>query len=535
MEAEATTQIEARSAAGVGATAGTAGICFALGALSLVNLFVPAIPFPPFQLAQALVQATPGPVATAVIENLGPLALPLAVVATAVLFVLAGAACGVLAVRFLRPGARAWVIASGLPWLAWFAAAPSGLRSAHLGGHIAAMLIGWTISAGTGAWVAARIRGGSVAAGSPTPQARTPGADDPTRRYLIRAGAAGVGGLALAMSGLSKVVSPSADPGNRPLAALGVAPSQPSPQASASSAGFSAIKGLSPEITPTADFYTIDEAIVDPNLDPASWSLKVEGLVDRPASLTHDDLLDMRAVERPQTLLCISQPPGGDLISTAVWTGVPMRDLLTRAGADTSALEVVFRSADGYSDSLSFEQCMDPETLLAFGMNGRTLPRAHGFPVRLLSTGTYGMKNPKWITSIEVVDSAYTGFWEERGWAKVAPVKTGARIDTPTGAEQIVAGRTVTVAGVAFAGDRGVSRVEVSADGGANWADAVLKPPLGPFTWVLWRYDWSPSEPGSTLLVARAYDGEGVVQTSEETAAHPAGASGLHELSLEVA
>ena len=151
----------------------------------------------------------------------------------------------------------------------------------------------------------------------------------------------------------------------------------------------------------------------------------------RPLRLTYDQLLSLPVVERYQTLECISNTVGGDLISTARWEGIPLPLVLERAGVGPEAVEVVFRCAGGYSDSLSMAQAMDERTLLAVGMNGRVLPRAHGFPVRVLTVGTYGMKNPKWVTDIEVVDAPYQGFWEQRGWSKLAMVKTGSRVDTP--------------------------------------------------------------------------------------------------------
>lgn len=512
-----------RSVNRIGAAAGFAGLAGATAILAVVNLVAPAVPFPPFQAAQALIRATPGGLATAAIERLGHLALPLATFGAALLFVASGTLVGILALRLSRSGGvRAWAVAMGTLWAVWFAIAPS--RSMHPGAYLVAAAVGTA----TAAWVAASVAGRLRAAPPPPPDAP----DDPTRRYLFRAGAAGVGGVLLGMSGLSSLIRPSSDPGGRPLSLASVSAAPPA-SPGAADASFAKIPGLTPEVTPLRDFYTIDEAIVDPSLDAESWRLRISGLVDRPVDLTYADLTDMRAVERPQTLSCVSNPVGGGLMSTAVWTGIPMREVLQRAGADPGrAVEVVFRSADGYSNSLSFEQAMDPETLLALGMNGRTLPRAHGYPARLLATGTYGTKNPKWVTSIEVVDAPYDGYWEQRGWAKVAPVKTGARIDTVRDGDEVSG--TVTVAGVAFAGDRGISAVEVSTDAGASWNPALLKSALGPFTWRLWRYDWRPEEPGQALVVARARDGEGTVQTATVAGPHPDGASGLHEVTVTV-
>src|SRR5207302_11230982 len=202
--------------------------------------------------------------------------------------------------------------------------------------------------------------------------------------------------------------------------------------------------------------------------------------------------------DRYQTLECISNRVGGKLMSNAKWIGVPLNEILDRAGVNTSrAVEVVFRAAGGYSDSLPIDHAMDPSTLIAIGMNGHVLPRAHGYPARLLSVGTYGMKNPKWLTGIQVVDRPFAGYWEQRGWAKLPTVETESRIDIPTNGA--VVGRATTIAGVAFAADRGISRVELTTDGGRNWAPAELKTALGPYTWRLWRYRWTPRQSGRAL------------------------------------
>jgi len=254
-------------------------------------------------------------------------------------------------------------------------------------------------------------------------------------------------------------------------------------------AGFRSIPGLTPRVTSVGDFYVVDEALVDPALDPALWSLAIHGEVERPTQWSQDGLLALPAVERYQTLACISNPVGGQLISTTKWTGVPLARLLHDARPSPDAIEVVFRSADGYSESLPLDIAMDPSTLIAYGMEGRALPVAHGFPARLLSTGTYGMKNPKWLQDIELVRTPFAGFWETRGWSKKAVVKTWCRIDTP------VSGRRgsgpTTIAGVAFAGARGVALVEVSTDDGTTW-----HPATGTNNWT---YSWTSRRPPPSL------------------------------------
>jgi DMSO/TMAO reductase YedYZ molybdopterin-dependent catalytic subunit len=204
------------------------------------------------------------------------------------------------------------------------------------------------------------------------------------------------------------------------------------PPVSTSDTSIAATPGLSPEITPNDRFYVVDEEIIDPDIDPAGWRVSVKGNVDRPFLLGYDELTSMPAVERFQTLQCISNPVGGPLISNAKWTGVPLRDLLERAGMRPGAREVVFRQFEGdYSDSLSLAAAAAPAVLVALGMNDHVLPREHGFPARVLIPGVYGMKMVKWLGEIEVVDVPHAGYWERRGWSKEAVVKTMSRIDTP--------------------------------------------------------------------------------------------------------
>jgi len=349
---------------------------------------------------------------------------------------------------------------------------------------------------------------------------------DPVRRRLVTAGWIGVAGMVLGWAELGRLLFPRPDPGRLPLRAASVTPTAP-PSPAPGDAVFARISALAPRITSNDAFYVVDEEIVDPDIDPVAWRLRVGGAVDAPFELTYDELLAMPAIERFQTLECISNPTGGDLISTAKWTGVPMHSLLERARPTAGALEVVSRAVGGYSDSIPLAQAMLPTTLVAFGMNGRELPRHHGFPARLLVPGLYGMKQPKWLQEIEVVERPYTGYWEARGWIKAAVVKTTARVDT-FGARAA----PYTIAGVAFAGDRGISKVEVSTDGGSSWEEAQLETELAADTWRRWALPFSPSGSGPFDVVARATDGNGATQTRAVAPPHPSGATGYDEVVL---
>lgn len=297
---------------------------------------------------------------------------------------------------------------------------------------------------------------------------------------------------------------------------------------------FSRIEGLPPELTPNEQFYVVSKNPpgFDPTVDAAQWALRLMGLVAAPLRLTYEELKAMPATEQVQTLECISNEVGGDLISTARWKGVRLRDVLQRAGGlHPTAFKVVFRCADGYKESLPIADAMHPATLLAYEMNGEPLPAKHGFPVRLLVPGLYGMKNPKWITTIEAVDYDLQGYWEASGWSDEAVVKTMSEF---TGVPRSAPLGEVGLGGVAYAGDRGITNVEYSADDGRTWHPAETKAALAPFTWVLWAALWRPTKPGEYMLKVRARDGAGVLQIAERSNPLPDGASGYHSIRVRV-
>jgi DMSO/TMAO reductase YedYZ molybdopterin-dependent catalytic subunit len=291
---------------------------------------------------------------------------------------------------------------------------------------------------------------------------------------------------------------------------------------------------LTPVITSVADFYHVSKNISDPVVDGATWSLTIGGLVDTPLTLTYDDVAARSTTQNITTLACISNQLNGDLAGTAEWTGFPLRELLEEAGVDPAAVDIVFRAADGYDDSIPLAQAMHPTTLLVTGMNGEPLPPDHGYPARLIVPPIYGMKNVKWVEQIEAVDHDYQGFWQTRGWSDPAPYQIWGRIDTPAGGEEIPAGSAVA-AGVASAGNRGIYRVEISLDEGATWADATLEPSINPdFTWVRWVFPFEAAS-GTVKLWMRATDGEGTVAPEEQRPPLPDGATGWPERTFRVA
>jgi len=272
----------------------------------------------------------------------------------------------------------------------------------------------------------------------------------------------------------------------------------------------SGTRRLASEVTPNDQFYQVSKNYpFDPTVDRATWSLEVAGLVATPIRLSYAEFVRAApAVERYHTLECISNEVGGDLIGNAKWKGVRVRDLLALAGVRPSATTVVWRSADGYRESVPLAIAMDPDSLLVYEMNGVALPEKHGAPLRVLLPNRYGMKQPKWLTGIELSRLDIMGYWERQGLSKAGIVKTqSAFLDAAPGA-----GAVVALAGWAFAGRRGIARVEISADGGTSWIPASVKAPLGAGCWQWWTAAWHAPAPGAYVLTVRAADAAGVLQ-----------------------
>jgi DMSO/TMAO reductase YedYZ molybdopterin-dependent catalytic subunit len=286
-------------------------------------------------------------------------------------------------------------------------------------------------------------------------------------------------------------------------------------------------------ITPNERFYVVTKNLVDPDVNASWWRLAIDGAVDRPRSYSLDELRALPSIRQEQTLECISNRVGSGLMSNAVWTGVRLPDLLATAGPISSATRVILHAADGYTHTISVEKAMEPTTLLAHRMNGQPLPGRHGYPVRLLVPGTYGEVHVKWLDRIEFTDRPFEGYYEKQGW-KPYFVNTTSRFDTPRSGQRIGSATMIPLAGVAFAGDRGISRVEVTADGGSTWEAATITYAGTRLTWSLWRHEWRAPGPGSFELAVRATDGPGGVQLATDHGAIPAGATGLHRVKVVV-
>src|SRR5882724_4038348 len=297
-------------------------------------------------------------------------------------------------------------------------------------------------------------------------------------------------------------------------------------------------------IRPVDEFYQVSKNLIDPDVARDSWRLDIIGQVENPRVYSFADIAAMPAVEQETTLLCISYGVGSGLCSNAIWKGVPLPTLLAQVKPNPNVTTVLFRAADGYYETFRFEKAMELTTLVAYEMNGEPLPRRHGFPLRLIVPGLYGEKNPKWLTRIELLDEADgrlhrrhgCGFYKEQGWGRQGDaIPTHSRFDAPqVRGDHFEApfqvGKPVELRGMAFGGDRGILKVEISSDDGETWDAAEITKPGTKLSWSLWSYQWTPDEEGETGLVVRATDGDGKLQISEYRDQVPDGATGLHRV-----
>jgi len=458
------------------------------------------------------------------------LALNVLVVALALL--LAGGV-GVLAARNFTLGAAAFVAAGAL---ALFAAVRDPLVSQ---GH-ALLVAVLAVSAGLAvlAGLLSLVPGTSVAGafgGQAQPGAPgTAGDDDAAwtrRRFLIAS--AGTIGVVVAAGGAGRwllqdehgegIVSTS----RLPAAFIAVPPL-------ATDQTIDRV-GITPLVVPNDQFYRIDTALLVPQVDVASWQLEVKGMVDHPLTFTYDQLLAMPLYEQYVTIACVSNKVGDHLVGNALWTGVRLKEVLAQAGVQAGATQIVGRSVDGFTVGFPTSWALDPqrEPLIAVGMAREPLPAAHGFPARLIVPGLFGyVSATKWLASIELTTrEAVDGYWIPLGWAKDGPILTQSRIDLPVNGDDVAAG-PYEVAGVAWAPDRGITKVELKVDDG-DWQAARISRPISKATWVQWAFDWTAT-PGRHSLEVRATDGTGTVQTDEQTDPAPDGARGHHRISVNV-
>lgn len=355
---------------------------------------------------------------------------------------------------------------------------------------------------------------------TPTPETLAPVATPVGRRAVI----AGIAGLALAAASGALLRALNA---RAAFSYDGLAYSGP---------------GVQP-IAPADKFYTVTKNVVDPDVLPEVWRLEIGGMVEEPRSYDFAALQALPGIDQESTLMCISNQIGAGLMSNAVWTGVRLRDLLEASRPLPGAVEVFLRAADGYTDTFSIDKALEPETLVAYAINGAPLPQRHGFPARVIVPGLFGEKNVKWVTRIEVIDHDAKGFYEQQGWGPSFVIPTRSDIFGPRWVrkkgdafvEPFAVGKRATIRGRAFAGNRGIQRVDYSLDDGATWHESRIDYAGTNLTWTFWSFDWVPEMSGDYTIVSRAIDGTGEPQIEERRSIVPQGATGLHRVVATVA
>ncbi len=491
-----------------------------------------------------VVDLAPGWLVRRTIDLLGTSQKPALLTGIVVVTLLAGAVLGRVVVDGRRTGRAAFMgfglVGAGAA--AWSGSPFSGLVT----GAIAAALGIAALEAGLRRVPAAGPLTGDPAVGPPADVPfQDPRVKASTRRGFITyaagmsvtAGVVAVGSRALATRGSedlrNQVVLPSARraAGDRPA-------TTDRPTTTTTTEGpWTPMPGLSPWITPNDDFYRIDTALIVPRLDPSTWSMTIGGFVEHELRFTLDDLLGMDLVDSAITLNCVSNEVGGGLVGNAVWTGVPLADLLAEAGLEPGAEQVMAWSVDGFNAGFPVATALDGRTaLVAVGMNGEPLPFRHGFPARLVVAGLYGYVSAvKWLDRIQLTSLDDDGYWMPRGWAKYGPIKIASRIDVPAGS-RVLTGRQ-PVAGVAWAPVAGVAGVEVSVDDGPWMECRILQdgaPGQPGDSWVQWLHTWD-AQPGVRVLRVRAHDLDGRVQSPGPKAIAPDGAEGYHVRRILVA
>jgi DMSO/TMAO reductase YedYZ molybdopterin-dependent catalytic subunit len=527
-----------RSAA---ALSGALAAVMAVAVTELAAALLPGARSPFVAVGDAVIESTPGPIVRVAIATFGGANRLVLLTSMAVVVAALGAVIGVLATRrrsvapfgfaaFAALGMAAGVADPLLP-------VSTALLAPVVGAAAGIATLGWLLGvASRPSRSAAPPAAGSAAppaAGSAAPaQAAGPAATPASRRSFL--------GWALATAAVATTFAATGrflQARARQLAATSAValPPPPDPLPVPAAGASLDVAGLSPLITPNDAFYRIDTAFTVPRIEPSTHSVRFTGLVDRPFEITYGELLELADTEVDVTLSCVSNEVGGDLVGNARWRGVPLAELLDRAGVQAGATQIVGRSVDGWTGGFPVEAAFDGRpAIVAVGMNGEPLPARHGFPARLVIAGLYGyVSDTKWLSEVELTTfDAYDAYWIQRGWAERGPIKTQSRIDVPAAGATVATG-TVAVAGVAWAGERGISAVEVSVDGGP-WQRTELADELAATSWRQWLLRWD-AEPGGHTLRVRAVDGDGQAQTAEIAPPAPDGATGHHTIRVTAA
>ncbi len=499
------------AAAGIAATAVALGISELLaGLLAGATSLVAAV-------GQVLIDAQPPgakDVAVSLFGKNDKLAFELLIVAIALAI---GAALGLLARRWFAAAAAAF-IAFGVVGV--LAALADPLATVTM------VITAAAVSIGAALWVLGwLIQGGAVRDRYGMP-------DWSRRSFMIRAGSVTAAAVVAGYAGRTLLERQQVAPSS---GAVAIPPASETVPALGPDADLStSVTDLTPIVMPNDRFYRIDTALLVPSVDATTWSLRVHGMVDRETTLTFEELVGLPMFEQYVTISCVSNEVGGDLVGNAKWTGVRLRDVLDLAGVQAGATQLVGRSVDGFTAGMPTAWVMDPdrEPMIAVKMNDVPLPPKHGYPARLIVPGLYGyVSATKWLSELELTTlEAFDGYWVPLGWSKEAPILTQSRIDTPAYGITLPAGR-VPIAGIAWAPDRGVTKVEVGIDD--TWHEAQLSHPISDATWVQWVAYWDAT-PGDHVIAVRATDGTGAVQTDQRTPPAPDGARGWHTIQVHI-
>lgn len=469
---------------------------------------------PVVPVGQVFIDWVPRPLKDWAIDTFGTNDKVVLVLGALIVLLGIGIGVGVLAMRGARAAAVALTCITGVigAWAVLTRPEPTLVK-------LLPTIVGTAVSVGVLLYLAPRPAASSTTSGEPSqPVAQPMGVD--RRRFV--GGAIGIGSVAVIAGGVGRILQQRFEV-NSERSALSLPPVD-TPATGLPADAQLPLDGLGPFITPNADFYRIDTALVVPQVSKDSWRLKIGGMVDNPMELTFDDLLARPQIERYVTLSCVSNPIGGDLVGNALWQGVLLRDVLEEAGVQPGATQIVSRSIDDWTAGTPTEIVMDGrDAMLAIAMNGEPLPARHGYPVRMVVPGLYGyVSATKWVTQIELTRwEDYDAYWVPRGWSKEGPIKTMSRIDTD---RRGATSGDVIVGGVAWAIHRGISQVQVRSDGG-EWIEAQLGGVPSNDTWAQWMATLE-LEPGRHMIESRAVDGDGVPQTEETAPVAPNGAQG---------
>ncbi|WP_254849145.1 molybdopterin-dependent oxidoreductase [Mycobacterium sp. GA-1841] len=505
---------------------GVAAAAVALGVAQLVGVGFSSQADPRSAVGSAIVDLTPGPVKEWAIRTLGTSDKLFLSVAVLVVIATVAALAATYETRRRPLGSAIFVVAGILGCAAVLS------RAGATALDVVPTVIGTAAGVAVLRWLAGRLWTAPAGSRDASPDDSPDNVDAGRRGWLITAGVLGVGvtsGIVGAVIG--RLVTSVAAERNGATLPTPRAPAAPVP-ADVQPTGVA----LPSFLTDSADFYRIDTALSVPQLSREDWRLRIHGMVDREITYSFADLDRFEVVEKVITLTCVSNPVGGELISTGMWTGYRVADLLRDAGIHPEADMLLSTAVDGFTVGTPVQALHDGrDALLAVGLNGQPLPVEHGYPARLVVAGLYGyVSATKWVTDLELTRfDRSEAYWTKQGWAPRGPIKTESRIDVPRQRQKVPPGPT-TFGGVAWAQNRGVRAVEVRIDDGP-WLPAQLGAAYSAQTWRLWSLPWQASDPGDHAITVRATDNTGAVQTAEQAAPVPDGATGWHSVTFTVA